>query len=54
MVLGEVNKERVVDLPNGFMTLRHALAEAGGIPFTGDRAYIQIIRGGISTQKFIR
>lgn len=47
MVLGEVGKERVVDLPNGFMTLRQALAEAGGIPITGDRRYIQVIRGNI-------
>ncbi len=47
MVLGEVGKERVVDLPNGFMTLRQALAEAGGIAATGDRAFIQVIRGNI-------
>ncbi len=47
MVLGEVGRERVVDLPNGFMTLRHALGEAGGIAPTGDRAYIQVIRGNI-------
>ncbi len=47
MVLGEVGKERVVDVPDGFMTLRKALAEAGGISNTGDRSYIQIIRGNI-------
>lgn len=47
MVLGEVGRERVVDLPNGFMTLRQALAEAGGIAQTGDRSYIQVIRGNI-------
>ncbi len=47
MVLGEVGRERVVDLPNGFITLKQVLAEAGGIPSTGDRAYIQVIRGGI-------
>jgi polysaccharide export outer membrane protein len=47
MVLGEVGKEKVVDLPNGFMTLRQALAEAGGIPCTGDKAFIQVIRGNI-------
>lgn len=51
MVLGEVGKERVVDLPNGFMTLRQALAEAGGIPYTGDKSYIQIIRGNILQPK---
>ncbi len=47
MVLGEVGKEKVIDLPNGFMTLRQAIAEAGGIPYTGDRSYIQVIRGNI-------
>lgn len=51
MVLGEVGRERVVDLPNGFMTLRQALAEAGGIASTGDRAYIQVIRGNIAQPK---
>ena len=31
MVLGEVCKERVVHVPDGFMTLRKAIGEAGGI-----------------------
>ena len=47
MVLGEVGKERVIDVPSGFMTLRKALAEAGGIPPSGDKSYIQIIRGNV-------
>lgn len=47
MVLGEVKSERVVDVPDGFMTLRKALAEAGGILPSGDRSYIQVIRGNI-------
>ncbi len=47
MVLGEVCKERVVDLPDGFMTLRKAIGEAGGILASGDKSYIQIIRGNI-------
>ncbi len=47
MVLGEVGQEKVVDMPSGFMTLRHALAEAKGIPFTGNKSYIQVIRGNI-------
>lgn len=51
MVLGEVGKERLVDVPNGFMTIRQALAEAGGIPFTGNKSYIQIIRGNILNPK---
>lgn len=51
MVLGEVNKQRVIELPNGFMTLRQALAEAGGIPISGDKRSIQVIRGNIVNPK---
>lgn len=51
MVMGEVGRERVVSLPAGFMPLRQALAEAGGIPFTGDKSYIQVIRGNITKPK---
>jgi polysaccharide export outer membrane protein len=51
MVMGEVGRERVINLPNGFVSLRHALAEAGGIPYTGDKSYIQIIRGSICKPK---
>lgn len=47
MVLGEVGRECLVNVPNGFVTLRKALAEAGGIPYTGDKSYIQVIRGNI-------
>ena len=51
MVMGEVGRERVINLPAGFMPLRQALAEAGGIPFTGDKSYIQVIRGSITKPK---
>lgn len=51
MVLGEVKIERVVDVPDGFMTLRKALGEAGGILPSGDRSYIQVIRGNILNPK---
>lgn len=51
MVMGEVGVERVISLPNGYMPLRHALAEARGIPYTGDKSYIQIIRGNIVRPK---
>lgn len=51
MVLGEVGKERVVDVPDGFMTLRKAIAEAGGILATGNKSYIQVIRGNILQPK---
>lgn len=51
MVMGEVGRERVISLPRGYMSLRHALAEAGGIPYTGDKSYIQVIRGNICRPK---
>jgi polysaccharide export outer membrane protein len=51
MVMGEVAHERVINLPSGFLSLREALAQAGGIPYTGDRSYIQIIRGNIAQPK---
>jgi len=51
MVMGEVGRERLISLPNGFTSLRHALAEAGGIPYTGDKSYIQVIRGNICKPK---
>lgn len=47
MMMGEVTQRGLINLPNGFLSLREALAKAGGIPFTGDRAYIQVIRGNI-------
>lgn len=51
MVLGEVGQEKLVDVPNGFMTLRHAIAAAGGIADSGDRSFIQVIRGNIQHPK---
>jgi polysaccharide export outer membrane protein len=47
MVLGEVCKECVVDVPDGFMTLHRAIGQAGGILASGDKSYIQVIRGNI-------
>lgn len=51
MVMGEVRYERVIDLPSGFLSLREALAMSGGIPFSGDKSFIQIIRGNIARPK---
>lgn len=51
MVMGEVGCERVLNLPSGSLSLRHALAACGGIPFTGDKSYIQVIRGNICQPK---
>jgi polysaccharide biosynthesis/export protein len=51
MVMGEVNSPRPVHLPYGFMSLREALVHAGGIPFTGDKHHIQVIRGNLQCPK---
>jgi polysaccharide biosynthesis/export protein len=51
MVMGEVGVECVLSLPSGSMSLRQALASARGIPYTGDKAYIQVIRGNIAKPK---
>lgn len=51
MIMGEVNMPRPVHLPYGFMSLREALVTAGGIPFTGDKRHIQVIRGNLQCPK---
>lgn len=51
MVMGEVREEKVIELPSGYISLREALALAHGIPFTGDKSYIQVIRGNIAHPK---
>lgn len=51
MVMGEVNNPKPVHLPYGFMSLREALVNAGGVPFTGDKQHIQVIRGNLQCPK---
>jgi polysaccharide export outer membrane protein len=51
MVMGEVNSPRPVHLPYGFMSLREALVNAGGIPYTGNKQNIQVIRGNLQDPK---
>lgn len=51
MIMGEVGSPRAVNLPYGFMSLREALVSAGGIPFTGNRDCIQVIRGNLQNPK---
>ncbi len=51
MVMGEVGREGSMAIPSGSIPLRLALAQAGGIPYTGDKSYIQIIRGSIAKPK---
>lgn len=51
MLMGELRSPRAVSLPYGFISLREALVQAGGIPFTGDKRHIQIIRGNLQCPK---
>lgn len=51
MMMGEVRSPQPVTLPYGFMSLREALVQAGGIPFTGDLRHIQVIRGDLKCPK---
>jgi polysaccharide export outer membrane protein len=51
MVMGEVGCERILNLPLGSLSLRHAIAACGGISYTGDKSYIQVIRGNICKPK---
>lgn len=51
MVMGEVGMPKAVNLPYGFMSLKEAIVSAGGIPFTGNRDCIQVIRGNLQDPK---
>lgn len=51
MLMGEIRNPRPVMLPYGFMSLREALVQAGGIPYTGDLHHIQVIRGNLKCPK---
>lgn len=53
-VLGEVGLAQIIPVPNGTISLREAIAAAGGIPFTGDKSCIQVIRGNIINPKIYR
>lgn len=51
MVMGEINSPRAIPLPYGYISLREALVIAGGVPFTGDKSCIQVIRGNLQCPK---
>lgn len=51
MLMGELPAPKALNLPYGFISLREALVHAGGIPFTGDRQHIQVIRGNLQCPK---
>lgn len=54
MVMGEVGCPTIIALPHGYIPLREALVASGGIPYTGDKSCIQIIRGSIVCPKVYR
>lgn len=54
MVMGEVNLPQLIPVTKGYISLREAIAAAGGIPFTGDKRAIQVIRGNIVCPKIYR
>lgn len=51
MAMGEVFNPTAIHVPYGFITLPEAIVKAGGIPFTGNRNCIQIIRGDFQCPK---
>ena len=51
MMLGELRNPMPVPVPYGFISLRAALVAAGGIPYTGDKSCIQVIRGNLPCPK---
>jgi len=51
MIMGEVARPIAVNLPSGYMSLREALVVAGGIPYTGNKNCIQVIRGSLLNPK---
>lgn len=51
MVTGEVRHSMVIPVPYGCLSLREALVITGGIPFTGNRNCIQVIRGELTRPK---
>lgn len=54
MIMGEVGIATVIPVPTGSVSIREALARAGGIPFTGNRQCIQVIRGNALNPKIYR
>ena len=51
MIMGEVRHPMPVPVIYGSLSLREAIVVAGGIPFTGDKQCIQVIRGNLKCPK---
>ncbi len=50
-ILGEVPFQRAIDIPDGKISLKEAIAEAGGVLPTADKSFIQIFRANIQNPK---
>jgi polysaccharide biosynthesis/export protein len=50
-VLGEVPMQKAIDIPDGRISLKEAIAEAGGILPTADKSVIQIFRANVQNPK---
>lgn len=54
LVMGEVGRIGLIPLLNGSMSLREALVLSGGIPYTGDKNNINVIRSNtVCTKVFV-
>lgn len=51
VVMGEVGNPVAVNVPYGYITLPEALVAASGVPYTGNKNNIQIIRGDLVCPK---
>jgi polysaccharide export outer membrane protein len=51
MLMGEIGSPRALAVPSGYISLREAIVSSGGIPYTGDKRYIQVIRGNLMKPK---
>ncbi|NGX34712.1 MAG: hypothetical protein K1060chlam1_01065 [Candidatus Anoxychlamydiales bacterium] len=50
-VLGEVHKQGAVNILDGKISLKDAIAEAGGVSLTADKSFIQIFRANVQDPK---
>jgi polysaccharide export outer membrane protein len=51
MLMGEVGYPQTISVPSGHISLREAIVRAAGIPYTGNKSYIQVIRGDLAKPK---
>jgi len=50
-VLGEVSRQRAINIPDGKISLKDAIAEAEGVLPTADKSFIQIFRANVKNPK---